>query len=152
MAKTIDFFDGALSETTPTIGSISATNLASYPDDAAYVLDNGGSAGAGDAYYNTTINAIRFYDAGSFIWRTIETGIDSKVEYRTLTSGEALVKQLNLLETPLDETKVRLYVAGAPNQVYGTDFIVTGVVLSWDTLALDGVLSAGDQIFIEYEV
>lgn len=152
MAKTIDFFDGAQSETTPTIGSISATNLASYPDDNAYVIDNGGSAGAGDAYYNTTLDVIRYYDAGSFVWRSIETGIDSTVEYRTLTSGEALVKQLNLLEEPIDVTKVRLYVAGAPNQVYGTDFTVSGVVLSWAGLGLDGMLDVGEKIFIEYEV
>jgi hypothetical protein len=74
------------------------------------------------------------------------------IEYRTVTAGENTAKQLTLGATPLDPTKVILAIAGAPTQVYGTDFTVSGTTLSWNGTALDGILSTGDQLLIEYNV
>lgn len=79
-------------------------------------------------------------------------GSSLNIEYRTVTSGENTAKQLTLAMTPSQPTLVILGIASAPTQVYGTDFTVSGNILSWSGTALDGILSTGDQLLIEYNV
>lgn len=79
-------------------------------------------------------------------------GSTSEIEYRTVSAGESAAKQLTLVATPVTPGEVILGVAGAPTQVYGTDFTVTGNILSWSGTSLDGILTTGDQLLIEYLV
>jgi hypothetical protein len=74
----------------------------------------------------------------------------TKVEYRTITSAEALNKSLVLSEEPLTSSEVALDVRGGGAQFLGDDFTVTGDVLDWDSLGLDGIIVAGDKVRIIY--
>ena len=65
----MDFVDGAQSETTPTIGNITASNLVQYANDAAYEAAESGAPTVGNIYYNTTDNTIRFYNGT--IWQEV---------------------------------------------------------------------------------
>jgi hypothetical protein len=67
MARIVDFFDGAQSETTPTIGNIVASALVKYPDDATYEANEQGSPATGNLYYNETLNVIRYYNGTEWI-------------------------------------------------------------------------------------
>lgn len=78
------------------------------------------------------------------------TGSSSTVETRTLSVGEAAAKQLTLSATPTSPTSTLLLPAGGPNQFYGDDFTVSGAVLTWSGLGLDGILAAGDKLTIIY--
>jgi len=73
-----------------------------------------------------------------------------RVEYRTLTGGEATAEALTTAFTPSAPTEVMLDVIGGTAQFYGDDFIVTGTTLSWAALGLSGFLSAGDKLRIAY--
>lgn len=72
------------------------------------------------------------------------------VEYRTLTSGEAAAKQLTLSAAPLVAANTTLDTVGGTAQIYATDYSVSSSILSWNGLGLDGLLSAGDVLRIEY--
>ncbi len=71
MARIVDFFDGAQSETTPTIGNIVASDLITYANDAAYEAAEAGSPAEGNIYFNTTDKVIRFYNGTD--WISIDT-------------------------------------------------------------------------------
>lgn len=73
-----------------------------------------------------------------------------EVEQRTITSGENTAKQLTLASSPVTPSKVILSVAGLPDQFYGDDYIVTGAILDWNGLGLDGVLTTGNEVRIMY--
>jgi hypothetical protein len=75
-----------------------------------------------------------------------------EVELRTISAPEDAAKQLTLTSTPLDGAKVILAIQGAPSQINGLDFSVTGTTLSWSGLGLDGILAAGDEIYIQYSI
>ena len=76
---------------------------------------------------------------------------NQKVEYRTLSGGEAAAKSLTLAFTPLTASTVLVDVIGVTAQIYGVDYIVTGAVLSWTGLGMDALpLSAGDILRIVY--
>jgi trimeric autotransporter adhesin len=87
---------------------------------------------------------------------TVKTAIDEissstrKVELRVITGPEDAAKQLTLAATPNPANSTVLEIAGAPGQFYGVDFVVTGNVLDWSTLGLDGILAAGDSLTIIY--
>lgn len=65
--RVVSFFDGAQSETTPTIGNIVASGLVQYADDATYEANEQGSPAEGNIYFNTTSNLIRYYNGASWI-------------------------------------------------------------------------------------
>lgn len=73
-----------------------------------------------------------------------------KVEFRTLSAGEITAKQLTLGFTPSSPSEVMLDLIGGGAQFYGDDYTVSGSVLSWSSLSLDGLLTAGDKIRISY--
>jgi hypothetical protein len=78
-------------------------------------------------------------------------GADFEVERRTITAAEASAKQLTLSSVPANITDVILLVQGAGNMALGIDFSVSGSVLSWSGLGLDGLLAASDEITILYK-
>jgi len=74
MARIIGFFDGATSETTPTIGNIIASNLVEYANDAAYEAAESGAPTTGNIYFNTTDNTVRYYDGSN--WQAVGREVD----------------------------------------------------------------------------
>lgn len=80
------------------------------------------------------------------------TDTSVEIEYRTISGPEDVAKQLTLATAPLDATKVQMGIRGGGTQILGTDFTVSGSVLSWNGLGLDGVLTSGDQITILYKI
>lgn len=73
-----------------------------------------------------------------------------KTEYRTLTAGEITAKAITLLQTPAASGEVMLDAIGGGATFYGDDFVVSVATLSWNGLALDGVLTAGDKLRVTY--
>lgn len=73
MARTLDFSDSFTSASAPTVSTLStaAAELVKYANDAAYVTGEGAAA-AGDIYYNTTVNAIKFYNGTSWFQNEAE--------------------------------------------------------------------------------
>jgi len=71
--RIVSFFDGAESETTPTIGNIVASGLVQYANDAAYEANEQGAPSEGNIYFNTTSNLIRYYNGTSWINLVDET-------------------------------------------------------------------------------
>lgn len=67
MAKRINFFDGATSSTTPTIGNLVASDIVQYANDAAFEAGEEGSPTTGNIYFNTTSHVIRYYNGTSWI-------------------------------------------------------------------------------------
>lgn len=65
--RKINFFDGVTTGTPPTIGNIVASDLVTYANDAAYEAGEAGSPVAGNVYFNTTSNLIRYYNGTSWI-------------------------------------------------------------------------------------
>lgn len=72
------------------------------------------------------------------------------VKYRTLTGGEITAKQLTMSPAAADVTGVQLDIISGGAVEYLVDFTVTGSILSWNGLGLDGVLSAGDKLRLVY--
>lgn len=79
-------------------------------------------------------------------------GASVEVEYRTLTAGEVTAGSLSLVDTPATPGDVVFGVEGGGVQVQPTDFVVSGTTLSWSGLSLDGILTAGDRVYILYTV
>jgi len=73
-----------------------------------------------------------------------------RVEYRDITLAEETAKQLTLANLPAEPTKVKLDIIGGSAQRYTVDFIVTGSILSWSGLRLDGVLVENSEVRINY--
>lgn len=89
--------------------------------------------------------------SGSNIITITNTGAGVEyVEYRIVTSGEAAAKSLTLTAGPATPANTFLDIVGGTSQIYSTDFTVSGTSLSWLGLGLDGLLSAGDILRIEY--
>ena len=76
---------------------------------------------------------------------------NTKVEYRTISAGEFAAKQLTLSLTPFVAGEVAFDISGGTSQFYGDDFTVSGAVVDWTGLALDGVLVAGDKVRFIYQ-
>jgi hypothetical protein len=78
------------------------------------------------------------------------TGATYYVEYVTLTGPQATAKQVTLTYSPLTPAHTLLDVIGGGPQYFSSDFTVSGAVLSWNGLGLDGILASGDQLRIVY--
>lgn len=57
---------------------------------------------------------------------------------------------VTLSSAPANPTLTILTVIGGPMQQYTTDFSVSGDVLSWSGLFLDGVLISGDNLIVQF--
>lgn len=86
-------------------------------------------------------------------------GIDARLsvagqtfeEYRTLTGLEASSRSLVLSFNISVPTALSLFPATGIRQVYGDDYTVSGNSVVWSGLGLDGVLVAGEKIFLSYK-
>lgn len=85
------------------------------------------------------------------VWQKIDgSAYVQKTEFRVISAGEEAAKQLTLAETPAFYNEVVLHTVGGSIQFYGDDYTVSGNVLTWNGLDLDGILSDGDRIVIQY--
>lgn len=80
-----------------------------------------------------------------------------KVETFELDATDISNKYVDLESNPRFVTAVGVYIRHAPNQLYGVDYVITtdgedDKRLSWDGLALEGVLEAGDQLTAVYDL
>jgi len=80
-----------------------------------------------------------------------------KVETFELDATDITNKYIDLESNPRFVTAVGVYIRHAPNQLYGVDYVITSdgtddKRLSWDGLALEGVLEAGDQLTAVYDL
>lgn len=103
--RIVNFFDGAQSETTPTIGNIVASALVKYPDDASYEGNEQGSPQTGNLYYNETLNLVRYYNGTEWISIVDEKTVQT-VENKTVdgsSTGNNVVKTVasNVEVTPV---------------------------------------------------
>lgn len=79
------------------------------------------------------------------------TGTEN-VEYRTVTTIEASLKQMVLSATPAVPSKVKVDVISGGAQVFGEDFSIVANVLEWAGLGLDALpLEAGDKLRVIYQ-
>ena len=131
--------DGASGGVALVTGSISGTGT------RGNIIFADGSEGT-TGYVWTSVDTF-----GAGHWAPAAGGTGSRlVELRTISSGEAAAKQLTLGATPATPNYTVLEISGAPSQFYGVDFAVSGAILSWSGLGLDGILSSGDQLTIIY--
>lgn len=77
-------------------------------------------------------------------------GADLGVEFRTITALENTNKELTLTDTPGAYNKVVVFVVEGSTQYFGIDYTVTGDVVSWDTLGMDGLVEEGTRLVIIY--
>ena len=73
-----------------------------------------------------------------------------KVEYITLTASDITAKQVQLDQTPVAGSQILVDIKGGSSAFYGDDFVVTGDLLQWNGLGLDGLLDAGDKLRVGY--
>jgi hypothetical protein len=67
-----------------------------------------------------------------------------------LTTLDITNKYVILNFTPLVPEAITVVPVGGPEQLLGIDYIITGNVLSWDSLGLDGILDNTDKLVIHY--
>jgi hypothetical protein len=125
-------------------GAFEYTDLASFPTPS----------GSGNFAWDTASQIMYYDEPSSATWVQI-TGSGASGSYfpedvKPLSAGEITAKAITLLQAPTSASKTRLFVEGAPTQVYGVDFTVSGTTLSWSGLGLDGVLVENDNIFVTY--
>jgi hypothetical protein len=77
------------------------------------------------------------------------TGIT--VQLFTLTPTDIANGYVTLSSAPTSQMSTILLVTTAPNQFYGSDFIINdGDHLSWAGLGLDGILASGDTLTVSF--
>jgi len=77
-------------------------------------------------------------------------GSGQKVDMFTLSGTDITNKYVTLSHIPAIAADTILLIENAGNFFYGVDFTVTGNQLGWNGLALDGILSSGDNLTITY--
>jgi hypothetical protein len=110
----------------------------------------------GDFYINTSTYII-FGPKGAGVWPngvplSGAGGGVLKSELITLSSTDIANKQLTFSEIPYEESAIQLIPVGGPVQVLFLDYVISGSVVNWGGLGLDGILAEGDQIQIFYQL
>ena len=72
------------------------------------------------------------------------------VDYLEVDATALLNKEVTLTGTPAVVTQVIVDVIGGSSQRYGVDYTVSGTTLDWDSLGLDGEVSLGDYLRVQY--
>lgn len=104
MARMINFFDNASSSTVPTVGDISASDLVTYANDAAFEADNSGSPKQGNIYYNTTDNKIKYYNNSAWV-ELLDSSITA-ADIANVPAGNIASTDLQTTVNELDAEKV----------------------------------------------
>lgn len=129
-----------------------ATDLGSF----AWPTSGGGGGGVGVTSLNTLTGAVNLV-AGDGITitpsgNTLTVANDGTpvVQLFTLASGDITNGYVTLSSAPLTPNETVLEVRNAGAMFYGADFSITGSQLSWNGLALNGILSVGDQLTVSF--
>jgi hypothetical protein len=82
----------------------------------------------------------------------IGQGVQSSIPKQIieLTTLDITNKFVTLNFTPLVPEAITVVPVGGPEQLLGVDYIITGNILSWDSLGLDGILDNTDKLIIHY--
>jgi len=64
----------------------------------------------------------------------------------TVSVLEQINKELQLIATPAQPSKMLVDIIGGTSQIINIDFQITGDLFQWTGLALDGVLTSGDKV------
>ena len=89
------------------------------------------------------IDATNLQDAVTYVVASGSSGLN--FEYHTVTQAEADAKRFLLLKDPAGG-QVCIDVIEGTSQRPGIDYLIDGKAVSWDGLALDGLIEAGDVI------
>jgi len=73
-------------------------------------------------------------------------------ELITISAEDQSSKSFALSQTPTTPANLNLFPLGAPKQIYGIDFTVSGATVSWNGMGLDGFLLEGEQVEVRYFV
>ena len=94
---------------------------------------------------------------GATAWTSLayRTYVTAVTENLTLNAPNISNKYIDLANTPLYNTAVKVFPSGGIKQLYTTDFTVitdgTSVKrLNWDSLTLESYLADGDVISVDY--
>lgn len=146
MSRIIQFFDGAQSETTPTIGNIVASDLVKYPNDATYEANEQGSPQIGNIYYNETLNLVRYYNGSAWI-SLVDESTSQALTSKSMDGDLNTFTDIDLpsLKTqPVDANK--FLVRNALGQVISLKTVPSGAVVgTTDTQALTSKSIDADQ-------
>ena len=102
----------------------------------------------------TTVQAMYIIQTG-FSGQTLSAGAAGsvpKVQNLTVAIADVLTGQISLALAPFDPSSTVVDIIGEGAQLYGTDFTVTGNILSWSGRGMASVISAGDVLRIQYFV
>ncbi len=96
------------------------------------------------------VNTVLLNDGfGSLSWAPFNAE-PYRVDLFTLSPTDITNKFVNLTFAPDTAVDTILTVVGGPMQSYGADYTVSGSQLSWSGLFLDGVLTSGDMLVVQY--
>ena len=112
-----------------------------------------GTAVAGDMYFNSVSNVVRFYNGS--VWAAIGGGSSGSylVDEFTLSPTDISNGFVILSSAPTTPIDTILTVIGGPMQSYGADYTVSGSQLTFiNSLAVGGIsaLVSGDMLVIQY--
>lgn len=115
-----------------------------YVNDSSYEADNlnGGSLQGGEAYFNTTINRIRFYNPVAMIWESIDAALIAIQETPTeITENEVY----EVGQFPISEDALQIYIDGVllENTDWSFDYNTGYITLS-------PLKSSGQEIYVYY--
>lgn len=146
MARIVQFFDGAQSETTPTIGNIKASGLIEYADDAAYEAAEQGSPAEGNIYFNTTSNLIRYYNGTNWI-NVVDENSSQTLTNKSIDGDDNTLTDISLpsLKTVLADAN-KFIVRNSLGQVVSLKTVPNGeVVGTTDSQVLTNKTIDADQ-------
>jgi hypothetical protein len=81
--------------------------------------------------------------------KSTAVGGASNIDKFTLSAGNILSKSVTLSASPTVPAEVLLSVGGVDQEI-GIDFSISGTLLSWSGMGLDGILTEGDIITVTY--
>jgi len=140
------------------IGTRSFTNVEGLAKKVATTGALPTSANDGDLAVVLDVDDLYEYDGDTSSWVKIGSvswgggggSANFLVETRSITGTEISNKQLTLVNTPTASSAVIVDAIGGTGQRVSVDFSLTGNILSWNGLGLDGVVSSGDVLRISY--
>lgn len=104
----------------------------------------------GEIVYDTDQNVFYGGDSVTIGGFLIGQSAGSIVEFVTLTQEDIDDKQVTLSNTPLSPSTVMVTPEGGIPQINGVDFVITGNILSWDSLGLDGFLEVNEVLIVQH--